>query len=131
MSQVYPTNAVLKQVAQDKIPLLTQDDEAFKLFPQTTEDAVELQWEIIGNVVGLQAVRGLNGQPGVVKPLGANRFKAEAGVYGDFATIDEKAIVERRKLGTFSEAIAVNDLIYMAQDQLLAREIDRIRLMIW
>ncbi len=131
MSQVYPTAATLKLVAQDKLPLLTMDDAAFDLFPRTTEDVIELQWEIVGNVVGLQAVRGLNGQPGIVKPLGASRFKAEVGFYGDFQPIDEKALAERRKLGTFGDSLDLSDLIYMAQDQLLGREVDRIRLMIW
>src|SRR4051812_47131114 len=101
MSQVLPTSATLKLVAQDKLPLLTRDDAAFELFPMTTEDVVELQWEIRGNVVGLQNVRGLNGQPGVVKLIGMNRFKAEASQYGDAVVIDEKQITERRKLGTF------------------------------
>lgn len=131
MSSVYPTSATLKLVAQDKLSLLTRDDPAFELFPPTTEDVAELQWEIRGNVVGLQSVRGVNGQPGVVKPLGANRFKAEPGEYGDVWLLDEKAVKERRKLGTFGDAVDLTDLVYEGQDQLLAREIDRLRVMIW
>ena len=131
MSVLYPTSAKLKEIEKAKLPLLTQDDVAFELFPMVTEDTVDLLWEQEDNYTGLQNVRGLNGQPGKVKPVGYKRFKAEPGFYGDYSELEEKEITERRKLGTFGETIDLNDVIMKRQDQLLARRLDRIRWMIW
>jgi len=131
MSILFPTSARLKEVEKQKLPLLTQDDAAFELFPMVSEDTIDLLWEQEDNYVGLQNVRGLNGQPGKVKPIGYKRFKAEPGFYGDYSDLEEKEITERRKLGTFGETIDLNDVIMKRQDQLLARRLDRIRWTIW
>lgn len=131
MSILYPTAATLKAIEQAKLPLLTMDDPTFTLFPQVTEDTVDLLWEQEDNYVGLQNVRGLNGQPGKVKPVGYKRFKAEPGFYGDYSELQEKEVTERRKLGTFGEVIDLNDVIMKRHDQLLGRRIDRQRKLVW
>lgn len=127
----YPTSAALKAVEQELIPTLTQDDATFSLMPIVSEDTDVLQWEQLDNFTGVMPGRGIGGQPGRIKNTAANRFQAEVGYYGAFATISEEEITKRRKLGTFGDAINMDDLVRMRQDQLLQQYIDRMRLMVW
>jgi hypothetical protein len=131
MSTVYQTSAELLAIEQVKLPLLTEDDPAFELFPHTSAETTELQWEQEDNYTGLQNVRGINGQPGKVRNIGAKRFKAEPGAYGDYLELDEKEITERRVLGTFGETMDLRLIIAKKQDFLLSRRLDRQRWMIW
>src|SRR5262245_15426283 len=96
-----PTSATLKEVEPAKLPLLTKDDPTFKLFPMTAEPTDTLEWEQRDNFTGVQAARGLNGQPARVRKVGAKRWQAEVGYYGDFEEIDEQELTRSRELGTF------------------------------
>lgn len=127
----FPSAEELLEVEQDKLPVLTQDDPVFEMFPIVAVDSHLLLWEQKDNYVGLQNVRGLNGQPGRISRVGAKRYKMEPGVYGDFVVIDEDEITRRRALGQFVSRISVNDLVADAQDQLLNLRVDRIRLNLW
>lgn len=131
MNITYPTSAALKKVEPSKISLLTQDDPTFELFPIVEEDTDELHWEQMDAYTGLQNARGLDGEPGRVVNVGAKSYKAEVGYYGDFDVINETEFTKRRKLGTFGDTIDLTDLMGMKQDNLLAREVDRLRYMIW
>src|SRR5262245_5489731 len=106
-----PTSAALKLAEQAKLPLLTRADPTFQLFPTTTEDTDELQWEQRDNFTGVQNARGLGGQPGRVRKVGAKRWKAEVGAYGDWEEIDETELTKSRKLGTFGEAATWDDMV--------------------
>lgn len=128
---VYPTNSELQLVAAEKVPVLTLNDPLFEIMPIVDVDAYELTWDQLDNFVGLQQVRGLNGQPGNVEAVGANTFRIKPGVYGDFTTIDEEELTTRRQFGTFATPIDITDLIMLKQDQLLNRRIDRIRQIGW
>ena len=127
----YPSTAELLQIEQDKLPVLTQDDPIFEMFPIVDVDANILLWEQRDNYVGLQQARGLNGQPGKVKKAGGKRYKMEPGVYGDHQIIDEEELTIRRQWGTFDKPVSIDDLVMQAQDHLLNRRIDRIRLNLW
>lgn len=127
----YPSATELIEVEQDKIAVLTEDDPLFQHFPLVNTDADRLEWEQKDNYSGLQAVRGLNGQPGSVKRKGAKRYSMEPGVYGDFNVIDEDEITRRRKYGTFNQHVSIDDLVADADDQLLNRELNRIRQIGW
>jgi hypothetical protein len=131
MNLTFPTSAELKEIEQAKLPVLTKDDPTFQLFPMTTEDTDTLLWEQRDNFTGVQAARGLNGQPGRVRRVGAKRYQAEVGYYGDFEEIDEEEITKARKLGTFGERANLDYLVSWKQDYLLQREVDRMRLMVW
>ncbi|HEU4751969.1 MAG TPA: major capsid protein [Armatimonadota bacterium] len=128
---VYPSSAELKEVEQEKLPKLTQDDPIFTLMPAVNVDAHLLEWEQEDNWVGLQQVRGLGGAPGRVARVGAKRYKVEPGVYGEFVRIDEVELTTRRQYGSFNAPIDLTDLVMRAQDQLLARRIDRLRYIGW
>jgi hypothetical protein len=99
--------------------------------PIVTVDAYLLEWDQLDNYVGLQQVRGLDGQPGNVLSVGGVRFRATPGVYGEFMTIDELELTTRRQFGTFATPVNISDLVMQKQDQLLSRRIDRIRYIGW
>ncbi len=126
-----PTSAVLKEVEQAKIVAMTAGDPTFELFPIVEEDTDELQWEQKDNYRGMMAARGLNGEPPIVRRVGSKRWQAEIGYYGEQDLIDETELTKRRKLGTFADPETMERLISEKQDYLLARDITRMRYMVW
>src|SRR5690348_4849204 len=117
----YPTQTELLQVAQTKMPRLTEDRPIFKLFPMRSVQGWQVTWEQLDNYTGLQAVRGLNGDPPRVKRTGAKRYTAQPFAYGEFERIDEEELTTRRTLGTFNTPASISDLVMMAQDKLMGR----------
>lgn len=127
----YPTNAELQAIAQDKMPALQADRPAFQILPIVNHDTSLIMWEQQDNYIGLQQVRGLNGQPPNVRPVGSKLYQAIPGVYGEFSLIDEIMLTERRRLGGFNVPVSIDDLVMERQDQLLGRRLDRIEQIIW
>ena len=127
----YPTNSELQLIDREVMLTLTMDDPIFAIMPIVDVNAFDLMWDIPANVTGLTNLRGLNGQPGNVARIGANRFKVRPGVYGEFETIDEEEMTTRAQLGTWNIPIDVSDLVRDCQDQLIQRRIDRIRKIGW
>lgn len=128
---IYPTSAELTQIAQTKIPRLTQDRPIFTFFPIKDQDAFLLMWEQMDNYTGLQQVRGLNGDPPRVTRVGVKRYQLQPGVYGEFIMLDEVEMTMRRSYGTFASPTDLSDMTMQAQDQLLGRRLDRIELTCW
>lgn len=128
---VYPTSAELKEVAQVLLPRLMKDRPIFEMFPVAEVKAHRLMWEQKDNYIGLQQVRGLNGEPQRVRRIGAKRYEMEPGIYGEFITIDEAEITTRRAYGTAGTPINIADLVLEGQNQLLQRRLDRIELIGW
>lgn len=128
---VYPSNAQLQAIAQEKAAALTTADPLFSIMPTVNVDAALLMWEQRDNYVGLQAVRGLGGQPARVNAVGGKRYTVIPGAYGEFATVDETEMTMRRAYGSFATPIDISDLVMERQDQLLSRRIDRIRYIGW
>lgn len=132
MPFVFPTNAELSLIAQEKMRTMTMDgDPAFKYFPITTKDTDTIAWEIRDNYVDLAQVRGMGGEVPRVRKVGAGRFVVEPGYYGEYQQIDEQEIIRRRKFGTFGDTIDVSDLVVMSQEFLLSREYDRMKNLVW
>src|SRR5262245_34265121 len=127
----WPDAFELQLVEQSLMPVLTMDDPLFSIMPIVTVDADRLIWDQEGNYRGLMQLRGLDGQPGNVRAVGANRYEARPGVYGDFATIDEEEMTTRGRLGAFGVPVDISDLVRGRQDQLLHRRINRIRQLGW
>jgi hypothetical protein len=105
--------------------------EGFNIFPLSNMDSSILEWEQKDNYKGLQQVRGLNGMPNRVKPIGGKRYLYVPGAYGEFELIDERQITERRPWGTFGGSIDISVMVREAQDLLLGRELDRQETTIW
>lgn len=128
---VFPSAVVLQQINQELAPRLMANRRAFDLLPTRDVDAHLLEWEQKDNYLGLQQVRGLNGEPSRIKQTGGKRYQMQPGVYGEFELLDELQLTTRRAWGTFAGSIDVTDLVREAQDKLLQRRLDRIEKMIW
>lgn len=127
----YPTNTELTEIAQSLLPVLTLDDPIFRLFPISDHDTTLVMWEQEDDFQGLQQVRGLNGEPAKVQPLGAKQYQMTPGVYGEQLLVSERELTERRRYGTFDQPITVDDLVMARVRQLKGREISRIRQILW
>lgn len=127
----YPTNSELMLIDRELAAVLTMDDPIFQIMPIVDVNAFDLLWDIPANITGLTNLRGLNGQPGNVSRLGANRFRVRPGVYGEFLTIDEEEMTTRAQLGTYNIPADVTDLVRECQDQLITRRISLIRKVCW
>jgi hypothetical protein len=127
----YPTAHEIGTIEPEKLAVLTMNDPLFDIMPIQNKDSHVVSWEQRDNFTGLQAVRGLNGQPTRVKSVGGKRFTIEPGVYGEFKEIDEQELTTRRQWGTEGSVIDIQDLVLEAQDHLLNRRIDRIRQIGW
>jgi len=128
---VFPTSEQLTAIAQEKLPQLTQDDPIFTLFPITAKNMINLKWEQKDSYKGLQQLRGIGGEPQRVQKVGMKSYLMEPGVYGEYAIIDEKEMLERRPIGTWDGFVDLTDLVMDLQDQLLNRRVDRIRWIMW
>lgn len=127
----YPVNSDLQAVAQTKLPNLMANRPIFNILPIRNVDADIVMWDQQDNYVGLQQIRGLNGQPQRVNRIGGKRYIMQPGVYGEFTVIDEIEITRRRGFGQFNGAIPIDDLVMGCQDQLLGRRLDRIEKIGW
>lgn len=113
------------------MPRLVAERPVFGFFPMTTSDSSQLSWEQEDNYIGLQQVRGLNGEPPKVAKTGLKRFTTFPGVYGEFEPIDEIEMTLRRQYGDWSRPVNLDDLVMRAQDKLLLRRLDRVEQIIW
>lgn len=122
----FPSNAILEEIAQDFLPTLQMTDPLFDFMPIENENTDLVMWEQVDNNQGLMNVRGINGQPGKVQPLGTKRYAMQPGYYGDFSSIDEAEITRLRETGTFADVVNVDVPVMKRQNQLLDRLIKRI-----
>lgn len=128
---VYPTASRLREIEQELAPRLLADDPLNEIMPIVEVDESVIEWEQEDNYVGLQQVRGLNGEPPRVARIGAKRYLAEPGVYGEFLAVDERELTKRRRAGQYTDHIDLTDLVMKLQDQLLQRRLDRWRYIGW
>lgn len=127
----FPTSAELLEIEQELLPLMTQDDPIFELFPIEETDSHVLKWEQEDNYIGLQELRGLNGAPPRVKKTGLKQYEMVPGVYGEYEPIDELELTARRQIGTFGDPVNLTDLVQRAQRKLLHRRLARQRYILW
>lgn len=128
---IYPTNAELTAILQEKMPVRTMDDAIFDIMPIEDDDTSLVMWEQEDNYIGLMSLRGFDGQPGRVSRVGVKQYQMLPGVYGDYIQLDETELTLGRAAGTFGQPIDIQNLIVRRQDQLLNRAIDRLRYIGW
>jgi hypothetical protein len=130
-SYVYPTSAELIAIAQDLMPRLMANRPIFDIMPVRDADEWTMMYEQFDNFVGVQAYRGLDGEPGRVKPVGLNRYEVTPGVYGEWIPVTEEELTKFRQPGTLGSAINITDLVLQRQNQLLERRLNRLELVGW
>ena len=131
MPYTYPTNRELMSIAPEKIARLSQNRLGLRVMPVREVRAAVVQWTQRDNFYGLQQLRGLDGAPTHVKPVGAGSFQYTPGVYGEFMTVTETELTIRAGSTTVDVPIPVDDLVTERQDFLMVRELDRIEAIIW
>lgn len=131
LTYTYPNSEELKLIEQELLPSLSPDDPILKEFAVTEVRSDRVRWEQKDNYTGLQQLRGINGAPNYVQRVGGKEYDMAPGVYGEFTTIDEKELTQRRQWGTFGDPVSIDDLIGDAQAFLLQRRWDRIRQILW
>jgi hypothetical protein len=107
------------------------DDPIFDLFPIAESNSTRLKWRQRDNFQGLQYVRGLGGEFRPVNNVGVKEYDFEPGYYGEMAVIDEAELTEAALLNSFTDYVPITDAVADRQNQLLSREIDRIRKIMW
>lgn len=127
----YPDAAELKEIEPTLLPIAEEEDPIFKHFPIEESPYDRLIWVQRDNYFGLQQIRGLEGEPKVVRRPGSKTYDFEPGVYGEFTEIGSKELQQRRKLATWNEPIDISDLVGESQMFLLRRRIDRVRYILW
>src|SRR5262245_44753355 len=127
----YPTSQSIREIDQQMLPVLEEGRLGLELFPAETQDEDQVRWEQMDNFLGLQQVRGLNGEPAKVAKTGAKGYAMAPGYYGEFELIDEAELTRRRVLGTFGQPIDISDLVGTAETKLLQRELDRREWIVW
>jgi hypothetical protein len=127
----YAQSADLEKVEQILTPRMEGERPIFQYLPTVTEDVSVIAWEQEDDYLGLQQVRGLNGQPPRVKKTGAKRYQMEPGVYGEYEPVNEADLVLRRRYGSFGDPVSIDDLVAPIQVKLLNRRFDRIEWMGW
>lgn len=131
MQVLYPRSAELMEIDQDFLKQLVNDDIIFREFPFRESPASMVTWEQRDNYTGLMQLRGLN-QPAAQAPtFGFNRYNMNPGIWGEKATITEQEIVERAAPGTFATPIPIGDLMTERSEQLMTRQINRQRQLMW
>jgi hypothetical protein len=127
----YPTASALTQIDRDFMDVITTADPIFKIFPMGGDRDWLVQWDRKDNYQGLTQIRGLNGKPPRVNRVGAQRFRALPGVYGEFTLIDEEEMTRRAAFASFNAPIDINDLVVDAEEQLVNRHMNRVRWICW
>ena len=131
MPYVFPNNRELSTIAPEKIARATAERVGFNIMPMRDVPAGVIQWEQQDNYFGLQQLRGLDGAPTVVKPVGSKSYSYTPGIYGEYMTVTETELTLRAGSTSDDVPIQVGDLVLRRQDQLLVREADRVELIIW
>jgi hypothetical protein len=128
---IYPNSATLTEIAQVLIPRLIGDRPIFQEFPFDNVDAAVVMWEQEDNYTGLQAARGLNGEPPKIKRAGMKRWEMAPGVYGEYSPIDEHELTVARQYGQFGAPMDISDRVMREARHLLERRLDRIEWILW
>lgn len=130
---VFPSNYELNQIAPALIARMSETRVGLEIMPIREVQAATVEWDQMDNYRGLQQLRGLDGSPSYVKPVGSNRYAYEPGVYGEYSTVTETELTKRA--GAIADIthvpIPVGDLVCARQAQLMLRELDRIEYMNW
>jgi hypothetical protein len=127
----WPTSAELRTIDQQFMARMVADDPIFRLFPIRPTQGYLVTWEQRDNYLGLQQIRGMNGDPPSVPSPGSKRYVKRPGVYGEFAAIDEMEITTRAAFGTWASVVNIDDLVVERQNLLMTREVNRMRWVLW
>lgn len=131
MAFVYPIARELLEIDPEKVATAMAGNPIFDIMPVRTVDMPLVQWTQEDNWFGLQQLRGLDGQPTMVKPVGAKTYSYEPGIFGEFRQVTETELTLRAGSVRQDVPIDVSDLVTKCQDQLISREVERMGQIGW
>lgn len=129
----YATSVDLREIAQDKYPVLTADDPVLTdIMPVTSVNAAVVEWEQRDSYRGLMQPRTLGGPYSVVDREGIKLYRMDPGYYGDSKVIDEDMITRAREIGNLGDQpIDLTKQQGRDQDHLLTRGLQRLKKIGW
>lgn len=131
-SFAFPNSIELRAIEQVKLPARLTSDPSFSIFPFEGAQSHILEWTQEDSYGGMQQMRGLNGKPPRVTPVGERSFMMKPGVYGEHMAIDElEMTVRAARAASLSTPVNIDDLVTRRQDQLLTRRLNRISWTNW
>lgn len=133
VNYIYPGNYEITEIMQQQLPTLRKDrgSPAFTFCPSVTKDVTTLIWEQRDNFAGKMAVRGVDGPPSVVTPVGVNNYMARPSYFGETMFTTEKEVMDSRKIGTPNETIDLTDITLVKANQLLHRQLTLEEYLTW
>jgi hypothetical protein len=132
MPFIYPTSAELRSIDQELVVRGRAGRIGLDIMPVRGVNAAKVRWTQQDNYVGLQQMRGLDGEPLHVKRIGQNTYEYEPGVFGEFQDITETELTIRAgSVDVATTPIDVQDLVVGAKNQLVGRELDRQESSVW
>lgn len=128
----FPTTREMKVINDKLQPQLTADDPIFQYFPIVNVEAFDISWHQRDDYFGMQQLRGLDGQPGIVTHRGSKEYAFAPGVYGEAYPISEKEIARKAELAQVSgRPMSLDKQIMEGNTFLLHREMVLIKYMLW
>jgi hypothetical protein len=128
----YPTTVEMKEINAVLQPRLATNSPIFSHFPIVDVESDMLRWEQRDDYTGMQQIRGINGQPGIVQAVGSKAYLYQPGYYGEKRPIDEQEITRRAALAQVSmKPISIDDLVLDANRFLVHRETVLMEYILW
>lgn len=131
MAYVFPSSVELSEINQALLPRLQAGRVIFDIMPIRDVDSAFTEWDQEDDYTGLQQIRGLDGMPLRIGPIGSKRYRMQPGVYGEFARASETELTEGRRIGSFNEPIDLDNWTMRNNRRLLQRELDRMEMVGW
>lgn len=93
----------LRKVADLRLPRMKEGRLGLKLMPIVNVNETTLEYERNAVTRGLQFARGIGGTPGPVNKPGFETRVVSPGYYGDSYRINEKELIDKREVGSWTE----------------------------
>lgn len=128
----YPTTTELMVINDRLQPQLLADDPIFSHFPIINVDSFNIHWRQKDDYFGMQQLRGLDGQPGVVGHRGAKEYSYEPGVYGEVYPISETDLTRMAELAQIAgRPMSIDRHVMEGNTFLVHREMVLIKYILW
>lgn len=116
----------LRKVADLRLPRMKEGRLGLKLMPIVNVNEVTLEYERNAVTRGLQFARGIGGTPGPVNKPGFESRTVSPGYYGDAYRINEKELIDKREVGSWTEFDSEGKQTGRASEFLTQRYLDRV-----
>lgn len=126
MPFTYPSAAELSVIEPELVARGAEGRLGLQLMPSVEKNTYKVRWRQKDSYFGLQAMRGMDGQPTRVQRIGESLYEYEPGVFGEFGEITEQELTARAEnLNPVSDPIPVDEMVLEIDQALIGRELDR------